>query len=613
MTSRAPFPIPTVLICLLASCFLASTGHAQFRVVNYNIANNNGDPSALQEVFEELALDDSPGVAVPPHLYVFQEVRESDVDELESIVNAAHPGLGYVRGTYTSNNLEDGSVGAQALFYRSDLVTELTSGHVDISTGAGRNTDRWRLRLANYEFDIYLYSSHLKAGQGGSNEDERADGVEAIRANADALPSNAHVIYVGDFNFYSPNEAGYQAFTGPGAKQAIDPLGTGLSWSGESNAFKHTQSPRAGASGGLIGGGLDDRFDQHLVSSGLFDGSGFAIVDYRAFGNDGNHYNESINDGNNTYYPTQISRSNNVADALFDASDHIPVVVDYQYPGLVSGIIQDELGTIIEGATFYVDVLLSNIAPGEFLATCPVYVEGLTGFFGDDSVSDVKAFPQFDTVTLLLDTTSVGDLMAMVSIDGLGQDMNGPRVLTSNATIVGHARPSFSNLTEQDSQVLDYEIGSGDPPLAVSVPLYNFDHSALQARFSVESVTGLGAGLTVDSIPSGLIGSTPGTIDLSFDPAGLPAGSQTFQLEIEVMDEDLPGAESGLLSIDLTIQLDEAAGEPADFNNDGVVDGVDLTTLLGSWGTSNNDITGDDVVSGPDLARLLGAWGPVKG
>ena len=203
--------------------------------------------------------------------------------------------------------------------------------------------------------------------------------------------------------------------------------------------------------------------------------------------------------------------------------------------------------------------------------------------------------------------------MAMVSIDGLGQDMNGPRVLTSNATIVGHARPSFSDLTEQDSLVLDYEIDSGDPPLVVSIPLYNFDHSALQARFSVESVTGLGSDLSLDSVPSGLIGSTPDTVDFSFDPAGLPAGSHAFQIEIEVMDEDLPGAASGLLSIDLTIQLNEDGGEPADFNNDGVVDGVDLTTLLGSWGTSNNDITGDGLVSGPDLARLLAAWGPVKG
>ena len=613
MTSRAPFPLPAVLIAILFWFCFAAPSQAQFRVVNYNIANNNGDPSALQAVFEELALDDSSGAATAPHLYVFQEVRESDVDDLEAIVNAAHPGLGYVRATYTSNNLEDGSVGAQALFYRSDLVSEITSSHDDISTGAGRNTDRWRLRLTNYEFDLYVYSTHLKAGQGGDNEDERADGAEAIRSNADALPSDAHVIYLGDFNFYSPNEPAYQAMTASGAKQGIDPLGTGSSWSGASNAIKHTQSPRATASGGLIGGGLDDRFDQHLVSAGLFDGTGFSIVDYRAFGNDGNHYNGSINTGNNTYYPSQISRSNDLADALFDASDHIPVVVDYQYPGLVSGIVQDELGTIIQGAGFYVDVLLSNIAPGEFTATCPVYVEGLAGFFGDDTISDVKNFPQFDTVALLLDTTTVGDLMATVSITGLGEDMNAPRFLTSNATIIGHARPSFSELNEQAVTELVYAVDESDSELEISVPLFNFDHSSLQARYSVETVSGIGSRLTLVSIPSGLIGSNSDSIELSFDPAGLRAGSYEFTLQIDVMEEDLPGAESGLLSIDLVVQVDDAGGQPADFNNDGFVDGVDLTTLLGSWGSSNNDLTGDGVVSGPDLAQLLAAWGPVAG
>ena len=613
MTSRAPFPIPTALFVILSWLCLTSIAQAQCRIVNWNIANNNGDPSAIQAVFEELALDDSSGAATAPHMYVFQEVRESDVDELEQIVNAAHPGLGYVRGTYTSNNLEDGSVGAQALFYRSDLVSEITSSHDDISTGAGRNTDRWRLRLTNYEFDIYLYSTHLKAGQGSANEDERVDGAEAIRSNADALPSDAHVIYVGDFNFYSPNESAYQVMTGPGAKQGVDPLGTGNSWSGTSNAIKHTQSPRATAAGGLIGGGLDDRFDQHLVSAGLLDGSGFAIVDYRAFGNDGNHYNGSINTGNNTYYPSQISRSNDLADALFDASDHIPVVVDYQYPALVSGLIEDELGTIIQGAGFYVDVLLSNIAPGEFTSTCPVYVEGLLGFFGDDSVSDVKNFPQFDTVTLLLDTTTVGDLAATVSITGLGDDMNGPLSLVSNATIIGHSKPSFSDLIDQGGIELLFEVEGTESELDIVVPVYNFAYSSLQARYSVESVSGTGPGLAVNSIPSGLIGSASESIELSFDPTGLSAGSYEFALEIEVMDEDLPGAESGLLTIDLTVQVDDAGGEPADFNNDGFVDGVDLTTLLGSWGSSDNDLTGDGLVSGPDLAKLLAAWGRVGG
>ena len=603
--------LPSTRACFLTALFVlffSTAGHAQFRVVSYNIANNNGDPTDLQSVFEELALDDTPGAAAAPHVYVFQEARESDIDDLESILNAAHPGLGYARATYTSNNIEDGSVGAQALFYRSDLVSELTSSHQDISTGASRNSDRWRLRLANYEFDFYIYSSHLKAGQGQDNEDERADGVEAIRSNADALPSDAHVIYVGDYNFYSPNETGYQEFIASGPKQAIDPLGNG-SWSGSSNAIKHTQSPRASSAGGLIGGGMDDRFDQHLVSSGLFDGTGFSIVDYRAFGNDGNHYNTSINDGNNTYYPSQTSRSNALADALFDASDHIPVVVDYQYPALVSGLLQDELGVVIQGAAVYVDVLLSNIAPGAFVDACPVFVEGGLGFFGDDSIQDVANFPGFDTVTLLLDTTTVGDLSANVQVIGLGEDMNDPLVLSSNATIIASARPSFSDQSELGVLDLAYELEVSDDPIELSFPIFNFEHSSLQARCSVESITGIKGALALDSLPAGLIGSTPGTIELSFDPAALGAGIYEYSLTVDLLDEDLPGAASSQLTIELGFEVGEGSGSPADLNNDGEVNGLDLTILLGAWGSSNNDLTGDGVVSGPDLAQLLAAWG----
>ena len=50
---------------------------------------------------------------------------------------------------------------------------------------------------------------------------------------------------------------------------------------------------------------------------------------------------------------------------------------------------------------------------------------------------------------------------------------------------------------------------------------------------------------------------------------------------------------------------------PADFNNDGFVDGVDLASLLAKWGPCDecpDDINGDGVVSGPDIASLLAAW-----
>ncbi|MFZ9914376.1 MAG: hypothetical protein ACO3IB_03460 [Phycisphaerales bacterium] len=48
---------------------------------------------------------------------------------------------------------------------------------------------------------------------------------------------------------------------------------------------------------------------------------------------------------------------------------------------------------------------------------------------------------------------------------------------------------------------------------------------------------------------------------------------------------------------------------PADLNNDGVVNGQDLAILLGAWGSSGpGDIDGNGNVDGADLAQLLGSW-----
>ena len=55
--------------------------------------------------------------------------------------------------------------------------------------------------------------------------------------------------------------------------------------------------------------------------------------------------------------------------------------------------------------------------------------------------------------------------------------------------------------------------------------------------------------------------------------------------------------------------LPPATYDPADFNQDGYVDGQDLAFLLSSWGQSGaGDLNGDGVVGGEDLAILLSAW-----
>ncbi len=592
-------------------CLLAAQASANFRVVSWNLANLNGDTDAIEDVFSEIESDDVEGTSAAPHLYIFQEMRAVDANVIEGLIASAHPNHDYVRATFTTTAFENGSVGAQILFYRDDAVLEIPSGHQDIFTGAGRNTDRWQMRLKNYAFDLYVYSSHLKAGNGTDDRVEREQGATTVRSNANALPAEAHAIFVGDFNIYSNTESAYQVMTAPGAKQVVDPLGSG-SWSGASNAIKHTQSPRLSASSnGLIGGGMDDRFDFHFVSEGLLDGSGFSLVDYRVVGNDGNHYNTSINSGNNSYFPGQTARSNQLADDIYDASDHVPILCDYQIPARLAALVPDELGLIIQNASYPVSVQVSNIASGDLVDSCPAIVEGLDGVLGDDTIMDVASFPNFDIVNLTVNTSTIGDLFGTISIQGLGQDVASSNfTLETNATIIASSQASFDSGGLDQDELLELVVSSDDPSFMIQVPIFNFDHSSLQATCSISSVTGFSGGLTLEDLPQGQIGSQSADLVLLLDPAALTDDSTEFVLEIAVDDQPLPGARSSTLDLVIAVTR-EAAGSPADLNNDGLINGADLAQLLASWGTAKNDLDGDGVVGGADLAFLLAAWGAV--
>ena len=71
---------------------------------------------------------------------------------------------------------------------------------------------------------------------------------------------------------------------------------------------------------------MDDRFDIILVSPYVFYGSDRVHVlpeTYHALGQDGHHYNNSINSPQNQAIPQ------NVANALFNQSDHLPVITEF--------------------------------------------------------------------------------------------------------------------------------------------------------------------------------------------------------------------------------------------------------------------------------------------
>lgn len=299
----------------------------QLRIVNYNIADLAGDHDALRIVFESIAIDITPetGVIRAPDIYVFQEVPSNSLNTLEFWLDASAPAnVDYRRATFTSN----GGGGDNALFYRVDAIVEDQAGHRDIFNHTGpRPTDRWKLAFVEDEqLVFYVYGSHFKADTGSQNESRRASEADAIRNDADALGTSAFAIFAGDWNVYTPSEQAFQRFFDSGNAQSVDPR-----FNGVFSTISHTQSPHDGSNGQLVAGGMDDRFDFQLMTQELDDGVGFDVIaeSYRSFGNDGQHFNQPINNGSNSYFaPSEQWR----ADALALASDHLPVVVDYVVP-----------------------------------------------------------------------------------------------------------------------------------------------------------------------------------------------------------------------------------------------------------------------------------------
>lgn len=608
------------MACLLAACAgVAAPASAQVRVATYNISALEGNLASLQAALAAMHTDDKPGFAVPVGMFVFAEVPNAAIGPLTTLVNNSAPaGVTYVRATFTSTSTEDGATGAQALFFRSDLFVEVPNTHANIATGGSRNTDRWTLNFKDYTSAgsrFHVYGAHLKASNTSADAAERESGVIAIRNNANALGAGVQALYVGDMNFYSNAEAGYQAFMAAGNGQAVDPLGT-ANWTGASNAIKHTQSPRL-ASGALVGGGMDDRFDFILPTAALADGAGFAIIPNttRAFGNDGNHFDQDINNGNNSYYPTNLARGNALADALWAASDHIPVLMEMKAPAWCAASLGAYPARVMQGAAgVAVPVLVANDAPGDFAVGIDAlaYSVAGSGVLSGTSSGTAPLSPAAATVNVPVSTATVGVRTGTATVTSANQGVQNPTTaLNVSVRVLRASNPSLSASTDVDSATVGFSPMLKGPSVTATATVANFGFTADQATLDVDSVqVPTGPFSYVGGAANG-IGASPATLTFRFDPAGLAAGTYSQVATVVTSDENVPGAASRQVTVTLSATIDPGApGNPADLNGDGVVDGVDLGILLSGWaGGGVSDLNGDGTTDGVDLGILLANWG----
>ncbi len=173
-----------------------------------------------------------------------------------------------------------------------------------------------------------FWLAHLKAGDYSSNESARLAQVQKLmnRIANSGMPGN--YTFSGDFNIYHSDEPAYQELTEyPNSLYRFyDPVNRPGYWHNNPQfSSLHTQSTHSQEADCFSNGGLDDRFDIILVSPYIYYGSDRVHIvegSYHALGQDGARFNGTILSPVNNTIPS------NVANALYQQSDHLPVIMD---------------------------------------------------------------------------------------------------------------------------------------------------------------------------------------------------------------------------------------------------------------------------------------------
>ncbi|MFN0189129.1 MAG: hypothetical protein ACKVQV_10550 [Bacteroidia bacterium] len=266
--------------------------------------------------------------AINPDILVVEEVQSSA--GLNWFLNDVMNSTIVQYGTAAFVNGPDTDAG---IFYKTSKFQFISTKTIITNL---RNIYEYKLVHIGSGDTLRVYAVHLKAGSGSVEEPVRSAEVDSLRKVTNALLPGSNFIVVGDFNIYSSIEPAYQ-------KLLLDQSGneghfvdminiTGI-WNIAAYSNYHTQSTRNRTFGGGADGGLDDRFDMILYSQAISLAGGMNVVPNSlvAFGNDGNHYNDSLNHSTNTF------ASPTIINALYNASDHLPVTMKFTFPISLGG------------------------------------------------------------------------------------------------------------------------------------------------------------------------------------------------------------------------------------------------------------------------------------
>ena len=305
-------------------CKAVSVGKDRITFMSYNLLNypdiDGGTittDTTLRNPFFRTIIS-----SVNPDILVIQELlSQTGLNGFLSHVMNAN-GVLYSAGTFINGFDTDNGI-----VYKTSKFSFISNTPIQTAL---RDINEFKLIHLLSGDTIRIYSVHLKASAGAAEEAQRAAEVDSLRKKTNVLQLGSNFIVCGDFNIYKSSESAYQKLLQVNINDEghfIDPITLSGTWNNSNYAIYHTQSPRIRAFGGGSTGGMDDRFDLILYSKGISLSGGITYVPNSviAYGNDGNHYNDSINQIPNT------AVSQTIANALHNAADHIPVVANFEF------------------------------------------------------------------------------------------------------------------------------------------------------------------------------------------------------------------------------------------------------------------------------------------
>ncbi len=520
--------IPFGLTCVIALSLLLPSTALALRVVTYNVLNFPGSTGTSRLDDFRVILED-----LDPDVLVVQEMLSAaGMNQiLDSALNYYSP------GEYAAGPFVDGYDTDNALYYKIATVDYIS--HQEITT-ALRNISEYVVRPVGYtssDANVRVYSLHLKAGSTSEDQTKRLAECTILREHMNAYPSGGSFMVAGDYNIRASTETSYQKLIGSEADndgRVMDPISRPGTWH-DSYSFAdiHTQSPRTTSFGGGATGGMDDRFDILLISYALYDGEGMDYIPgtYTAYGNDGMHLNTAINSGTNYAVGTTL------ADALHEASDHLPVYADFQLPPKVDASSQLAFGSYITGTAATLPVTVGNVAvaPADEL---DYSLAAPSGFSAASGLYDVESGSE-NNHSIMMDTATTGYRSGSLVVSS--DDLDNPTVpVPLSGTVLSHAEPSLADGSTMLQGSLDF--GShepGDFP-ALSLDVYDVGYTALQALLEVydaEFDGGDGRFSFDGGFTAQTAGATPASFDVVFDGDGATPNT-LFEAELILQTRD---------------------------------------------------------------------------